>query len=223
MKKTKRQQAVLDIIRNNPTATLQEIADALGKNSASNIHKHIENLIKQGFLIKNHGEYILKEETPNVTYLPFYGYAQCGYNDILQENNVKDYIPLPTAFLPSSTKDLFLIKAQGNSMSPTIKENSLVLFRKSYNNEPPKQGSVVLAYYGEGLKIKRFDYYREGKTKIPRLISDNKEFFEPINLDTTDENTTIVGTYVGCLDLVESWRYLNYEKSITKSNRSIFC
>lgn len=204
MKLTKYQQAVLDIIRKNPTATLQEIADALGKSSASNIHKHIENLIKQDFLIKNSGQYIVKEKDATITYLPFYGYAQCGYNDILQESNVKDYIPLPTAFLPSSTKDLFLIKAQGNSMYPTIKENSLVLFRKNYNNEPPKQGAIVLAYYGEGLKIKRFDYYREGEIKIPRLISDNKKFFEPINLDTTDENTTIVGTYVGVFNFVES-------------------
>lgn len=201
MKKTKSQQAVLDIIRKKPTATLQEIADALGKNSASNIHKHIENLIKQGFLIKNHGEYILKEEKPNITYLPFYGYAQCGYNDILQESNVKDYIPLPTAFLPSITSDLFLIKAQGNSMAPTIKEDSFVLFRKNSKNGLPKEGTIVLAYHDEGLKIKRFGKYEENGKTIFRLVSDNKECFNPINLDNTDENVQIVGTYVGVINI----------------------
>ena len=201
MKITKSQQAVLDIIRKNPNTTLQEIANKLGKSSVSNIYKHIENLKEQGVLIKNSGQYIVKENNSPVTYLPFYGYAQCGYNDILQESNVKDYIPLPTAFLPPITNNLFLIKAKGDSMYPTIKEDSLVLFRKNTNNGIPKQGQIVLAYYSEGLKIKRFDKYTESGLTSYRLISDNKQYFEPIPLDTADENIQIVGIYAGVIDI----------------------
>ena len=204
MKITKSQHAVLDVIRKNPSATLQEIANKLGKSSVSNIYKHIENLKQQGILIKNCGQYIIKENNSPVTYLPFYGYAQCGYNDILQESNVKDYLPLPTAFLPPITNNLFLIKAKGDSMYPTIKEDTLVLFRKNTNNGIPKQGQIVLAYYSEGLKIKRFDKYTESGHTSYRLISDNKEYFEPINLDTTDENVQIVGTYVGIMHIDEN-------------------
>lgn len=204
MKITKSQQAVLDIIRKNPNTTLQEIANKLGKSSVSNIYKHIENLKQQGILIKNCSQYIIKENNSPITYLPFYGYAQCGYNDILQESNVKDYIPLPTAFLPPITNDLFLIKAKGDSMYPTIKEDTLVLFRKNSNNGIPKQGQIVLAYYSEGLKIKRFSKYTEDGQTSYRLISDNKEYFEPINLDTTDENVQIVGTYVGIMHIDEN-------------------
>lgn len=204
MKKTKRQQAILDIIRKNPTATLQEIADEFGKPSKSNIHKHIENLKEQGFLIKNSGRYIIKEDKSPITYIPFYGYAQCGYNDILQESNVKDYIPLPTAFLPSATEDLFLIKAKGDSMTPAINEDSFVLFRKNFNNGTPKVGTIVLVYHDEGLKIKRFDKYTEAGKTIFRLTSDNKAEFKPINLDSNDENVQIVGTYVGVMDIKEN-------------------
>lgn len=204
MKITKCQQAVLDVIRDNPTATLQEIATKLGRSSASNIYKHIENLRKNDILIKNGGQYIVKEVDSPVTYLPFYGYAQCGYNDILQECNVTDYIPLPTAFLPSKTNDLFLIRAKGDSMHPTIKDHTLVLFRKNTPNDMPKQGQIVLAYYGEGLKIKRFGNYTENGVTSYRLTSDNKEFFEPIHLDSTDGNVQIVGTYVGIMDIEEN-------------------
>ena len=146
-------------------------------------------------------QYIVKENNSPVTYLPFYGYAQCGYNDILQESNVKDYIPLPTAFLPPITNNLFLIKTKGDSMYPTIKEDSLVLFRKNTNNGIPKQGQIVLAYYSEGLKIKRFDKYTESGHTSYRLISDNKQHFEPIPLDTADENIQIVGIYAGVIDI----------------------
>ena len=204
MKKTKCQQTILDIIRKNPMATLQEIADEFGKPSKSNIHKHIENLKEQGFLIKNSGRYIIKEDKSPITYVSFYGYAQCGYNDILQESNVKDYIPLPTAFLPSTTEDLFLIKAKGVSMTPTINEDSLVLFRKNFNNGTPKAGTIVLVYHDEGLKIKRFDKYTEAGKTIFRLTSDNKAEFKPINLDSNDENVQIVGTYVGVMDIKEN-------------------
>ena len=127
-------------------------------------------------------------------------------NDILQESNVKDYIPLPTYFLPSLTNDLFLIKAKGDSMDPTIKEDSLVLFRKNSNNGFPDNGKIVLAYYGEGLKIKRFNLYKENAQTTFRLVSDNKTQFEPIDIDPNDETVQIVGTYVGTFDIEEKQR-----------------
>ncbi len=189
MSLNKRQQKIFEIIKSRPTITLKEIAEKLGLKSISNIHAHIQNMIDKNFIARNGRNLIVKSsQESDISYIPFYGFAQCGYNDILTESNVVDYIPMPTRFLPNPINNLFLIKAKGDSMEPTITEGELLLFRK-LGNEKPKENEIVLCFHGEGIKIKRYNLFRDknGKSK-PRLISDNKSKFEPIPIDTSEDN-----------------------------------
>jgi len=188
MSLNKRQQKIFEIIKATPTITLKEIAEKLGLKSISNIHAHIQNMIEKNFIVRQGRNLIVKSsQDTDISYIPFYGSAQCGHNDILTESNVVDYIPMPTRFLPNPINNLFLIKAKGDSMEPTILEDELLLFRK-IGSESPKENEIVLCFHGGGIKIKRYNLFKDKNGKIkPRLISDNKSKFEPLSIDTSED------------------------------------
>ena len=184
----KKQEQIFQIIKNKPNITLKEIAKELGLKSISNIHAHIQNMIEKDFLKRNGRSLIINNpEETNIAYIPFYGNAQCGYNDILNESNVVDYIPMPARFLPAQISQLFLIKAQGDSMEPTISNGELLLFSK-LNYGRPKENEIVLCFYGESLKVKRFNSFKDESGRLQhRLISDNKTKFEPLLINSNDD------------------------------------
>ncbi|MDR3306872.1 MAG: S24 family peptidase [Endomicrobium sp.] len=102
-------------------------------------------------------------------------------------SNVIDYIPMPARFFPTHTNRIFLIKARDNSMEPTISDGELLLFSK-LNYESPKEDEIVLCYYGEGLKVKRFNSFKDENGKLQhKLISDNKATFEPLLINPNDD------------------------------------
>lgn len=127
-----RQKEILSIIKKEPNITLEEIALRLNLKSVSNIHAHIQKLINQGYL-KKFGRNLIVKNTGNdpISYIPFFGYAQCGYNGCFNDDDVLDYIPMPTKFLPGNIDNLIAIKAKGDSMEPNIQEEDLLIFDKS--------------------------------------------------------------------------------------------
>jgi Predicted transcriptional regulator len=190
---TKKQKKVLDIIKNKPDINLTAIAIKL-KVAKSVASVHIKNLVNQNFLRKEGRKLILTEKSAeDITRIPYYGMAQCGYNDILTEDNVVNYMPMPTEFLPLKTNDLFLIKAKGDSMEPTISDGELLLLKKKTDTNF-NQNDILLCFHNEGLKIKRIKYIAdETGDRHPFLISDNKAYYEPI---PADETTHIVGKLI---------------------------
>ncbi len=190
---TRKQKEILDIIRATPDINLTGIAQKIGV-AKSVVSVHISNLVKQDFLRKEGRKIILTNKaSEEITYIPYYGLAQCGYNDILTENNVTDYIPMPTQFLPIFTKDLFLVKAKGDSMSPTIADGELLLLRKEVDNSF-NQDDILLCFHDEGLKIKRVKYIADDDgQRQPYLVSDNKQYYDPM---PANETTRILGKLV---------------------------
>lgn len=190
---TKRQKDILNIIKKNEGINLTGIAKDIPL-AKSVVSVHIKNLVKQEFLRKEGRKLILTEKSAeDITRLPYYGLAQCGYNDILTEDNVVNYIPMPTEFLPLKTNDLFLIKAKGDSMLPAIAEGELLLFKKKTDTDF-NQNDILLCFHNEGLKLKRIKYIAdENGQRLPFLVSDNKAYYEPIPVD---ENTRIVGKLI---------------------------
>jgi repressor LexA len=131
---------------------LQQIAKGLGLKSVSTVHVRIKKLIEQNFLVREGRKLILtNRDTNEFTPLPFYGYARCGDNDIFAEENIVDYISMPTRVLPTPTKDLFLMKAKGDSMEPAISDGELLLFKKT--NEMP---AVDSGYTQNSLKCRNY-------------------------------------------------------------------
>ncbi|WP_028125178.1 LexA family protein [Eremococcus coleocola] len=73
--------------------------------------------------------------------IPVVGTIACG-DPILAQENISDTIPFPVELLPSG--NLFFLKAQGNSMEPTIKEDALVLIRKQEEVENGEIAAVLV-------------------------------------------------------------------------------
>lgn len=189
---SQKKKEILNILSNNPEITLAEIGKQIGLNSTSSVHAHVNKLVELGYLKKFGRKFIVKSDDAElVKNLPYFGYAQCGYNGIFNEDEVLDYIPFPTRFLPKNTEDLVVMKAKGTSMEPTIEEDELLIFDKSKRYEEPTLNDILLCSLGGEIKIKRFTI-RQG---IPMLISDNKSMFEPIELDETRQ-LTIIGKLV---------------------------
>ena len=178
-----KQKQILELVQQNPQITLAELAKAVGLKSVSTVHVHIRKLIKENFLERN-GHSLIATHRPvdEFTPIPFYGFAQCGDTDIFAEENIVDYVNMPTKFLPTPTQDLFFIKAKGDSMEPSISEGDLLMFRKLNGNVPPV-GSVVLCRREDGLKIKRLGQYNTENGPAYRLVSDNKAKYEPFPAD----------------------------------------
>jgi repressor LexA len=177
--KLQRQNKIIEIIKDTPNATLQQIAKGLGLKSVSTVHVHIKKLIEQNFLVREGRKLILtNRDVSEFTPLPFYGYAQCG---VFAEENIVDYISMPTRVLPTPTKDLFLMKARGDSMEPAISDGELLLFKKT--TELPPADSIVLCRKDEGLKIKRVRIFNSEQGPKCQMVSDNKLKYEPFDCD----------------------------------------
>ncbi|EHR38132.1 S24 family peptidase [Facklamia languida] len=73
--------------------------------------------------------------------IPILGAIACG-EPILAQENISDTIPFPVESLPNG--DLFFLKAQGDSMEPTIKEDALVLIRKQEEVENGEIAAVLV-------------------------------------------------------------------------------
>jgi repressor LexA len=189
----KRQKEILSIIKKEPNITLEEIASKLDLKSVSNIHAHVQKLIEQGYIKKSGRSLIVKNTNDDpISYIPFFGYAQCGYNGCFNEDDdVLDYIPMPTRFLPANIDDLIAMKAKGDSMEPNIQEEDILLFDKSQSNCTPKENDILLCNIDGELKIKRFVIKQNKKL----LISDNKTHYDPIELDESN-NFNIIGKIV---------------------------
>lgn len=188
-----KQKQILELVQQNPQITLAELAKAVGLKSVSTVHVHIRKLIKENFLERN-GHALIATHRPvdEFTPIPFYGFAQCGDTDIFAEENIVDYVNMPTKFLPTPTQDLFFIKAKGDSMEPTISDGDMLMFRKTDGTLPPVN-SVVLCRRGEGLKIKRLSKFNGEDGTGYRLVSDNKAKYEPF---PADESVQILGKLV---------------------------
>ena len=176
-----RQEKILEMVKKNPGITLQEIAKKLKITSVSTAHVHIQKLIDENFLIREGRKLTLTNRAPDeFTPLPFYGFAQCGPSDIFTDENIIDYVPMPTRFLPTPTNDLFLMKAKGDSMEPTISDGELLLFKKYDGRED--NGTIVLCRKGKGgLIIKRMRSFISEKGPVCQLVSDNKLKYEPLD------------------------------------------
>lgn len=192
---SEKQHKILEMVRNNPKITLKQMATALGITASSAVHVQIKKLIDMNFLVrKGHSLTCTDRDENEFTPIPYYGLAQCGDNDVFSLDRVVDYINMPTQFLPTPTSKLFFIKAQGDSMEPTIHDGDILMFRKTDGTIPP-ENSIVFCQRGDGLKIKRLRKAIENvNPQYPyRLTSDNKNNYDPFPVD---ESVRIFGQLV---------------------------
>lgn len=88
-----------------------------------------------------------------------------------------------------TAKDLVALNTNGDSMFPTIPENATVLIDKSKNIA--RDGRIYVIRIGEQLYVKRTQWLPTGL----RLISDNKERYDPIDLTKAELEGSDVEIY----------------------------
>lgn len=136
----------------------QEIADQLGIKSKYAILKHIDALVKKGYLEKDSSARALRiidpefapqaNEQPN---LPLIGRVAAGF-PILAQENIERYVPVPRALIRSEGR-YFALKVRGDSMiNAGILEDDLVVVNST---NTARHKDIVVALIDDEVTVKR--------------------------------------------------------------------
>lgn len=193
---TAKQQEILDYIKSQilergfPPA-VRDICEAVHLKSTSSVHSHLETLEKNGYIrrdptkpraieILDDSFQMLRRETANV---PIVGRVAAG-EPLLAEQNIEDYFPIPTEFLPNN--QTFLLKVRGESMiNAGILDGDYVLVEQ---RQTASNGEMVVALIEDGATVKTF-YKEEG---VIRLQPEN-DTMDPIIV----RDVMILGKVIG--------------------------
>ncbi len=203
IKLTKRQQEVLDLIRqavreNGMPPTRAEISAQLGFRSPNAAEEHLRALARKGAIEMMPGtsrgirlppeeEAALEAEQPGI---PVLGQVAAG-SPVLAEQNIDYHLQVnPEAFRRRA--DYFL-RVKGLSMKNIgIMEGDLLAVHRS--KEAPKNGELVVARIGDEVTVKRF----QQKGREVWLLAENEDF-APIRVDLSAEEFSIEGYAVGLI------------------------
>lgn len=191
-----KQQEILDYIKSQilergfPPA-VRDICEAVHLKSTSSVHSHLETLEKNGYIrrdptkpraieILDDSFQMLRRETANV---PIVGRVAAG-EPLLAEQNIEDYFPIPTEFLPNN--QTFLLKVRGESMiNAGILDGDYVLVEQ---RQTASNGEMVVALIEDGATVKTF-YKEEG---VIRLQPEN-DTMDPIIV----QDVMVLGKVIG--------------------------
>jgi len=184
---TERQQQVLDYIRDTVNTrgyppSVREIGDAVGLNSPSTVHSHLNSLVEAGAIRKDPskpralvvmdqgGESAVTEDR-RMRDIPILGRIAAGA-PILAAEQVEEVLPLPTELVGEGP--VFLLEVKGDSMIDAgIHEGDLVAVHKQPD---ARDGEIVAALIdGEEATVKRLSR-KNGKVI---LVSENPAY-EPM-------------------------------------------
>lgn len=196
MKLTKRQEQILNLIREHVHSTgypptRAEIAQTLGFRSANAAEEHLRALARKGAIemVPGASRGIRLPEEPEDPGIPIVGQVAAG-NPILAEENIEDHCTLEPGFF-SPTADYFL-RVRGSSMQDVgILDGDLLAVHRTLDVH---NGQIVVARLEDEVTVKRFR--REGHRVW--LIAENPEF-EPIEVDLQETSLEIEGLGVGVI------------------------
>jgi len=183
---TRRQLSVIQFIRTfleeeGRSPTLKEIADGVGSNAVSTIHKHVQHLIEKGFLERSHGKgnnIVLAEmaaepreeavarpsaERTLGRLIPFCGDVAAG-SPLLPETRA---IPLEVPnCIHRDRGDLFVLRVRGESMTDdAILDGDLAVLQR--RGEYRNGDRVVALIDGEEATLKEYRRDSQGVWLIP--------------------------------------------------------
>lgn len=193
---SKKQKEILEYIKSQilergyPPA-VREICEAVNLKSTSSVHSHLETLEKNGYIHRDPTKpraIEILDDTFNLTRremvnVPIVGRVAAG-EPILAQENVENYFPVPTEFMPNN--QTFLLKVKGESMiNAGILGGDMVLVEQTPS---ASNGDMVVALIEDGATVKTF-YKEEG---VFRLQPEN-DSMDPIIV----QEVTILGKVIG--------------------------
>ena len=196
-----KQQEILEYIKSQILErgfppSVRDICEAVHLKSTSSVHSHLETLEKNGYIrrdptkpraieILDDSFQLLRRETANV---PIVGRVAAG-EPILAEQNIENYFPIPTEFLPNN--QTFLLKVRGESMiNAGILDGDYVLVEQA---QTARNGDMVVALIEDGATVKTF-YKEEG---VFRLQPENDNMAPIIVNDCIVTDVSIMGKVIG--------------------------
>lgn len=196
LKLTKRQQQVLDIVKDcmrdqGMPPTRAEIAKIMGFKSANASEEHLKALAKKGAIEilagTSRGIRVIQQAQEGI---PVLGQVAAG-SPILAAENIAFHLDInPRAFRKKAD---YLLKVRGLSMKNIgIMEGDLLAVHRT--TEIPRNGQLVVARIHDEVTVKRFK--KEGH--FVWLLPENDDF-EPIKVDLREESLDIEGIAVGLI------------------------
>ena len=193
---TKRQQEIFEFVKRYSAKhgyppTVRDIGSAIGLTSSSTVHTHLANLEKLGLIkrdpTKPRAIEVLVDKARRAVSprgLPLVGTVAAG-SPILAEENVEDYMEVPT--IAGGDEGDYLLLVRGDSMKDAgILEGDHVVVQR---RESAVDGEIVVALVEGEATVKR--YFRE--SDHIRLQPEN-DAYEPIR---AANDVAIVGKVVG--------------------------
>ena len=201
---TQRQKNILDFIQeyisfNGYPPTYREIGKQFGITSTFGVKRHIDALIKKGFLNSesntsrtlsltdlnsvNHKGKLIPESLP----IPIVGRVAAGY-PVLAEENIEGTLSIDASLI-KRRKNCFGLKVRGDSMIEAgIFEGDIVIVNQQ---KDAMNGDIVIALLGDESTLKRFEI---NKNEV-HLIPANKKYSKIILKNR--EDFTIIGKVLG--------------------------
>ncbi len=169
--------------------------------AANTVLYHIRKLEHDGFIIRDSNGRVIRVNSPDansaIAFLPLLGNAYCGQplNEIV-ENHITQMIPVPLRILGrNSKKQLYLVRAVGDSMVPKIDDGDLIIMEE---NPAPQSGSIVVARIADGFTVKIFK-----ETDSQYILKPYNPKYEPFvfNKDQVNQTFNIDGVAIGVFKL----------------------
>jgi len=189
------QQKLLDVLTKKPffNLTLREIGKEIGIESPQTIKHHLTQLVKTGFIVIDKKNKIIKKiskaDSDGIFIpLPILGSADCGPAKIYADENINGFLRVSKSIL-NRTGDLFVIKAEGNSMNKAnvhnnnIENGDFVVIDK--NDIFPKNGDYVLSVIDGMANIKK--YFMDKINNQIILLSESTSEYPPIYISENDD------------------------------------
>ncbi len=219
------QQKILNLAgdKNLANLTLRKIGEFIGeKGSPQKIKHHLEKLKEKGLLIQSiDGKEIKRISSNNIDKntklisLPIYGSANCGQALELANNTIEEYLKVSKSILGESLlkkiKDLFVLKAVGNSMNQanidgdSIEDGDYVIIDRKQKS--PDNSDYVVSIIDGAANIKKFFVDKNNKQVV--LVSESFSDTAPIHIHKNDLNDySICGRVVKVMkrpENLEAW------------------
>ena len=183
---TAKQQEILEyikscILKKGYPPAVREICEAVHLKSTSSVHSHLESLEHNGYIrrdpTKPRAIEILDDDFSltrrEMVQVPIIGTVAAG-QPILAQQNIEDYFPIPSNFLPNA--DTYMLRVKGNSMiNAGIFDGDQVIVECT---NVAQNGEIVVALLDDSATVKRFfkedGYYRlqpEHDSMEPIIVS----------------------------------------------------
>jgi SOS-response transcriptional repressor LexA len=183
--------------------TLRRIGELVHEpNSPQKIKHHINQLIGKGLLIVTPDGKTTKKAKGGLSKsgllsLPILGSANCGQALIFADEKIEGYLKLSYNLLKSDlidkVKELFVLKAVGNSMNraminnKNIEDGDFVIINKG---PVAKNGDYVVSIIDGVANIKKF-YIDKPNNQIV-LLSESSQDFPPIYISKKDQDSYLI-------------------------------